>query len=665
METLKSGTKPVSLLNPSKFGDAERHIKNMVIDSEYYTARENNQQQYADYESILDMIELVRSQANYKWQSNVFIGMLISHMLTEAASWAAQDFSSRDFCDVYLEGKGTDDKKKAQAAKTAINEMLNIKDVYHFQKRMRARTINFIFGQAYALLWWEKKKRKRRVPVSRDQQGEQPLNGEPPGFTEVEEIVYDRFNYDVFDARNVFTDFSYSYSAQQKQWIILRSEKRISELKQDAKKMQYFNIKLLEDMVFSKVNKKKTVKNFPETETSKESYNKIGGAYGTKMPFYSKVDPSVDVLDRYGTIWAIVTKRDEDGVPLSIIPGYDEEGRLLSNGELVEAIVTFAGTGSDYTMIGFKPTWAIDSKGQPYKPIIRSWCYIHPTKDIGLSDGKNLRELNIALNDALNVTIDRTMLATMPMFIGRRDALENNPTIFYEPENLMLVEDIDRDLREMKINDNVTGGMALASFFQSTGSSMDAIWETTQGGLPRSHETATAIVGSENRTSGRAALKGLTWAYTFDQEFYQMMLQLAYRFADNETIIKILGEDLYMHFDAESDYTFVPLSQNIEQEGQKLRKVQSFDQMMGRIIGLAKIAPEKVIPIIAEIIIEQCQLLGMDYRDIAEKMKVFVESPIPKEEGQGAEQTADGSAPPVSNQAGVEMSGQEQMARGM
>ena len=320
-----------------KFGDRENYIKSIVIDSEYTTAKSNNQQQYSDYESILDMVELVRAEKNYDWKSDIFIGLLLSHMLTDTATWASQDFQSRDFVDIYLEGNQPDDKLKAKAAKTILNQVLNIKDIYHFHKRIRGRTINWLFGQVYALMWPEQLVRTKMVdqpPITQviNDYGEQgnivpkavqvPQEPRP-----VEEVVYDRINYDVFDARNVFTDFSYTYSVQQKPWVTLRSEKHFSQIKADAEKMQYFNLDVLQEKLFGG-GKKRHIRTVGETDTSKESFNKLGGAYGTKSEFYKQVDPKLDVLDRYGSIWAVVKERDEDELPAIIEPGYANDGTL-------------------------------------------------------------------------------------------------------------------------------------------------------------------------------------------------------------------------------------------------------------------------------------------------------------------------------------------------
>jgi hypothetical protein len=316
-------------------------------------------------------------------------------------------------------------------------------------------------------------------------------------------------------------------------------------------------------------------------------------------------------------------------------------------------------------MIGFRPTWAIDAKGQPFKPILRGLCYIHPTKDTGLSDGKNLREMNIAANDTFNISNDRVMLATLPVLKGRRDAIENNPTVFIEPENLILLENVDNDLKEMVIRDNIQGALQQMGFIKATASEMDAVFPTTMGGLPeKTSTTATAVSGAENRTSARGNLKGLTWTYSFDVEFYQMMLQMAYRFMRQDTLEKMLGKELAQSFDPNADYTYVPISENLENEHQKMKKVGVWDQMMGRITGLAKIAPKEMMPIIAMIIGEQAMLMGSEYREIADMLKKLSQAK-PQEEGKGVEGSKDGKPPPTSNQAGVEMGAGELQARGM
>ena len=651
----------------------ENLLKNQCIESEYKVALANNQEQYADYESIGDMLELQRNEKNYSWRSDIFIGLALSHYTSESAKWAAIDFASRDFVDIYLEGNQQDDSKKSQAAKTLLNNLLNIKEVYHFHKRMRARGINWCYGQVYGLMWWEQEvvKKKKKMPDKQTVQNDYDEEGNlvpklvsiPQEPQEYEDVVVDRMNYDVFDARNVFTDFSYTYSPQDKPWITLRTDnKTLSDLRANEEKNQYFNLDILEEKIFGG-GKKKKVSSQPETETSKETYNKIGGAYGTKQPMPKQVDPNIDILDRYGKIWAVVTERDEEDNPKKIDPGYDDNGDIKEGAELVEAIITHAGVGGVYTLIGFRPTWAIDAYGKPFKPILRGWCYINLSKDIGLSDGKNLREMNIAINDTFNLNNDRTMLATLPMFKGRRDALQNNPTIFIEPENVMMMEKPETDLMELVVRDNISGGMQQMAVIKSTASEMDGIWPPNMGGVPdKTSTTATATSAAGQGSNERENLKGLTWTYTFDAEFYPMILNLVYRNMRAETLQKILGKELFQYFDPRSNYTYIPLSENLENEHQKNKKVQTYIQVQGMLNGLAKIIPKAIPAASAKVFSNVMQLLGSDYREIG-RIVEGIANAKPEEEGKAGDVVKNPKDEAVSNQTGIPQSAAEIGAR--
>jgi hypothetical protein len=104
----------------------------------------------------------------------------------------------------------------------------------------------------------------------------------------------------------------------------------------------------------------------------------------------------------------------------------------------------------------------------------------------------------------------------------------------------------------------------------------------------------------------------------------------------------------------------------MEAEHNKMKKVQNWDQMIGRLSGLAKVAPKEIIPMIAVAVGEIAKLLGVEYRDIADKLKILENANPPNPEGgKGAEQTADGTAPPVQNQKGLPQPGMEQQARGI
>jgi hypothetical protein len=358
-----------------------------------------------------------------------------------------------------------------------------------------------------------------------------------------------------------------------------------------------------------------------------------------------------------------VEERDEiDGSPTKITPGYAPQGGILEKAELVEAIVSFAVIQGNYTLIRFQPTWAVDCNGQAYKPIVRSWNYIHPTKDTGLSDGKNLREIDTAMDDTFNISNVRVLLATLPTLKGKKSSLEENPTVYIEPEHIIELEDPEHDLMEMKIEDNIEGALRQMTLLSGMASQLDAIWPTTQGSPDKTGVTATAIQGAENRTNMRGSFKSLTYEYTSLTEEYWIVNQMTHRFAEPETVVKLLGQELAQAWDADGDYTYVPLSQSMEAEHNKIRKVQNWDQMIGRLAGLAKIAPKEIIPLIAMAVGEIAKLLGMEYRDIADKLKVL-EGANPQPEGKGAEQTEDGKGELAQNQRGGVQGTMELQAR--
>ena len=638
-----------------KFGNIETHLTSMIINDEFATAKSNQGYEITEFERIIDKIENIRAEKNYEWQSDINLGLMVSHLLTEQADWAAQEFQSRDFCDILLEGDKPDDALKAKAAKMVINKLLNIKDIFHYQKRIRSKTIAWMNGYVDCLCYWEKEIQEREFDVPRvDQMGQPLINeyGEPiVDRKKFKRILKDRFNYQPLDPRNVFTSTGYTYSNQEKDYIFIRSEKTIHDLKKEKEKFGYFNLELLESRLTNE-----------ETDTSKESYGKTtpNKTIPDKTPIHK-----FDVLDRYGKIWAIVKEVDDDGNPTVIEPGYDENGNVKDGAELIEAIISYANPAKNAeTLIRFQPTWAIDAVGRPYKPIIRGVAYIHPTKDQGMSDGKNLAELDTAANDTFNIGNDRTMLSTMVVMKGKKQSLEDNPTIFFAPGNVMHLENTD-DIQEFRITDNISGAMQQLGFVKNTASELDAKWPTTMGAVPEdASTTATAVNGAEGRTNRRGNLKSLTWTYSFDAEFYQMMLQMVYMNAEPETLEMLAGKELASYFDPNADYVYVPISANVEAEHSKMRKVSTYDQMMGRITGLAQFKPQQVFEIVAQIIAEQSQLLGGDYKKLTPLLENLVKAPVQQTE-QGVQQIADAPPQPTSNQNGTPMTGMEQDTRGM
>ena len=639
------------------YGEQEQIIAGIIVNDEYSTAKQNNSYDYSKFDALIDMLEGIRGEKNYDWESDINIPLIPSHLLTDAASWTTY-FQTRDFVEVYLEGE-PGDKPKCQAVKKLINKTLNMKEMYHFHKFMRMRMINWLYGNATALCYWEKdieivmQPQPAMKKVLIDENGEQIIVSEPQPDIPVKKIIVDRFNYEPLDPRNVFLSPEYCYSIQQKKYVIIRSEKSYEDLVEKQEQNGYFNLDLVKARMLSTA---------AETDTSKETYNKNDNK---QLPSKTPIK-TFDYLERFGKFWMLIEERNEDGIPIKAKPGISSTGEILDDAVLYEAIIGHAIIAGTPILVRFQPTFCIDSNNRTYRPLIRSWCYIHPTKDTGLSDGKNLEEIQVGVNDTFNVSNTRVMLATHPTMKVRKGAMDDNPTIYVEPNHLIELEDIDRDLKELEIRDNIGGAWTQLNALFTFASQLDSVWPGTMGGVPDDTSiTATATASSDTRTNQRQNLKTLTYEWTCLIEQYWLINQMTWRFAEDETLFKLMGE-LTPYFDPDADYTYVPLSQSLESEHNKIRKVGVLDQMMGRVVGLAKIFPKEVAMVVAKIIATQMTLMGNEYQDIAGLVEAMAQAK-PQQEGQeGATQISDGgSGIPMSNQNGIPMSGQEMDARGI
>ena len=637
--------------------DSQDYIATQVY-NEYTKARSNKAADDSDFEAVIDMIECQRTEKEYDWMSDVFLPEYASIYNTEASQWANQYFQSRDFVDVYLEGDRPEDPKKSQVIKKLINKTLNHRGLYHFQKYMRARSINSLRGDVYIVTGWVQDVENRKVGTQQipyemdvDVYGNPIVSDEqmPAIGTREEDVIRpivkeDRFEYEVIDPRNVFTDNTYTYSIQDKDWVTIRSERDYSWLKDNEKKFGYFNLDKVKDLQVQS-----------ETETSKDSYNKQDKKQkaDTKIDYY-------DVLDRYGLMWAIVKERDKFNNPTKITWGLDDEGNPKSKAELVKTITTVVVSGSQSVVIRFAPTPFVTATGDPYFPLIRGLCYIHPTKDVGMSDGKYSRELQIAINDTINLSNDRVRLATMPTFKGRKYSVEDNDQLYMEPEHIIPLEDVN-DLQEIVVRDNIAGALNQTALFIDKLQQVNSVYPTTMGNLPnQASTTATAVAGADARGNQRANYKSLTFEYTFLTELYWHIVQMTHQFMRMETADAVFGQDIKF-FDPNADYHYQPISSKIEAEYSKERKISMYDQMIGRLAGLAKVNPA-VIPIIGFMIGKQAELMGSDYREVAGMIENLNRTPNNPEKG--AQQTGDGQGMMVSNQNGVPMGGMEESVRG-
>jgi hypothetical protein len=630
------------------------------IKKEFDTEASNQTQNDSDFEAVIDLLECNRTEKNYEWLSDVFYPEYPAVLLTESSQWASQYFASRDFVDVYLEGDQDDDKLKCGLAKKLINKTLNRRELYHYHKYMRGRTINSTAGVVYAVCGWEQKLRPTVVGTKKVHDGSfsQLPNGMAiPNFKEedvVEDVpLKDHFEYDILDPRNVRTSNTYCYSVQQKEWITIRSEESYESLKQMEESHGYFNLDKVKELTKNK--------SITETDTSKESYNKADAQQRLDKP----VSKLGDILTRYGKMWAIVKESDSDGNPTKIDYAYDDIGEIKKDAQIVEGISAIFLYGGKSVLIRFQATPFINSSGNPYRPILRGLCYIHPTKDTGMSDGKYARESQIALNDTINISNDRVKLATMPVFVGDKYAMEENDQIYMEPEHIIPIEGGPDKIRELQIRDNIGGAMQQANMFITGIHNVTSIFPNTMGDVGQASTTATAIAGADSRSNTRQNYKALTFEYTFLIDLYSMILEMSYRFMHPATAIKLLGQEGAMKFDPTPDYTYQPITSAIEQEHGKRAKMQMIDQALGRIVNVPNPKTPKMINLLMAKFFD---LLGSEYQDI--KDSLLDEGPEGQKAAMGKQaqdQPMSFGAPPemTSNQNGMQVSSPEMMARGI
>lgn len=635
--------------------DQEAFIRGIVVDDEYTMSKNNQDGKFKDFEATIDMLECKRNEKEYDWMSDNFLPEFPSIVLTDASDWANQYFTTRSFVEVKLEGDNPLDKPKCAAAKKLINKVLNNRAMYHFHKYIRARMINTSIGEVYLLCRWEQEFRDKflgyeEVPsTSMDMYGN-PLvapNIQVPAMEQKEkyesELVRDMFNYDVLDPRNVFPSSEYAYSAQEKEFIIVRSEKTWFQLKADEAKNGYIGIDKL----------RKYTSQPEQTDTSRDTED-------DEEPDLEQVNPKFDVIERFGKFWVTIKASDENGYPTKIEPGYDKDGNVKSGADFIECIITFAQRGGESWLIRFQPTPFVDSKGKPYRPLVRGICYVHPTKDTGLNDGLLGRELQVAINDTFNISNDRIKLATMPTLKVKKYSNLDNPTIYFEPQHAIEVEDT-KDIEEFQISDNIQGALQQIQMLKGYMQQATAKYPTTMGDVPTlASTTATAVSEAGGKSSLRTNYKSLTVEYTMLTEFYWMIMQMAWQFANPETAQKMLG-DLMMAFDPDADYTFTPVSSAIETEFGKFKKLSIIDQFLGRIANIPNPNTPKVLNYLLGKAFELFSDEFPDYKNFLLDESV----PPPMEEGQMSPQMSQPNVMPTSNQNGLPMSLPEEGVRGM
>ena len=606
---------------------ADSVLANQIYNDEIIIAQSNQDWSDNNYESYLGILDNVRDDKKYEWQSDIRIPEFISHFLSQAAIDVGQYFGTRDFVEVKINDKADEAKKSAEASKELLNRTLNKRELLHYQKFVRGKGICNLSGRVYLKCWWEQAFEERQIGTKFEIYDGQEI--EVPVFEDV--AVIDRFNYDVWDQRNVFVSDDYAYTLQQKEWITFRSETTKADLEIDAEKNEYFNLELIGDA--------------PETtDTKQETYQGSDSPDGQTKENQSKAEHQYDLFERYGKYWVLETKK---GIEI----GIDENGAVLDNATYEDVIITIVKSSESKTLIGFKRTHFIDAHGMPFKPCMIGLCYIHPNDDKGMGDGQNQRELQTALDDTFNASQDRVILSTFPSLKGARQSIEDNSSIYIEPGHTMMLEDVN-DVQELNISSDISGALNQMQYLENKGRQADSMNETTTGGVPSiASTTATAVSAATSSSNTRVNYKSMTFEYTALLELYWMIQQMTYRFATDKTGFELMGDKLY-DFNPTLDYYYTPLSQSIETESSKATKIRDLNTLLQTTINIQHPDAVKTINFLYR---EIFKLMGDEYENVAQ-----LDENTPVQSG-GQQGKVEGDS--ASNQYGLQQSATESGAR--
>ena len=290
--------------------NVEKRLIGIVLDNEVTTAETNQSEEWGDYEAYLDLFDAERPDKEYDWMSDISLPEFATHMLTQSSIDVEQYFQTRDFVEVYVQDESDEAISASEAEQELQNRTLNRRDLFHYQKYVRAKNINHLNGHVDFKCWWE-----QEIDYDYDEE-----TGE-----ETEIIKKDGFNYQVLDPRNVLTSAEYAYSLRDKEWTIIRDEVLMWQLGDEAEQKGYFGLEGLE-LAMSGDETLKTETHIKTVESDKGT---------TQSHAKNLTGVRLDRYERYGKYWVM-----EDGSP-----GIDEYGEVIDGAMFDEMIMTFVKAG--------------------------------------------------------------------------------------------------------------------------------------------------------------------------------------------------------------------------------------------------------------------------------------------------------------------------------
>jgi hypothetical protein len=546
------------------------------LTTELEVAKRNNEKVNGDFKTFYNMIHSVRNRKPNEWESDISLPEFLSRLLTQIGNFCAQYFSSTDYVECDIDSEDPKDIAEAKASKKLLNILLKDPDAFYYHKIVRL--INYVFTCGNGVIkggydqvieqvisHYEQKSDFIVDDATGDYLAEDGSTyidptAQKPAIQSVQNPVYkdkvvvDKPNFDVWPNQCVYMSPEYTYTLNDKEYVIFETEKTLSQLKAEQEFMGYFNLDFLEPLV-------------PEGQRGEKTYNQDG----TEIPQPEPVDKTFVLYERWGKYPAI----EKDG---EYTPAIDEQGKVDPEAELVECIIHYIQEREKDN-----PRYVIGFKKSPHtrRPMVKFLCYVDMVNDNGFGDGEVNRELQIAMDDNFNIGAYRTTMAAMPSFKGKRfsgipEKVKTGPMHVTMLENLT-------DLEQWVINDNIQGTAYQHNLLASR---MDYSMATSPQmmGAP-SDRAETATVGSiqNQRANIRIGMKSMNLEFIGFADFYRMILTLCNDFMLPETLDDLVGKELAAAYNPKRKDKFKPVSQALETEESKQFKLKTWQGILGMV----------------------------------------------------------------------------------
>jgi hypothetical protein len=626
-------------------------VKNIY--SEYTIGESNNTEDNQNFEAALDMYDNVRTERDYDWQSDIPIPEFLNAIQGQTADDANAYFARKEYVSVNVLSKDPEQIASADSAKNLIDKTLARTDLDFFQKYIRLSTTKNIGGRSYIRCWWEQDIKPTKIDVKEltvltdhDINGQLKTDPEQEsGILEetvekdVLEVIRDRFAFDVIDPRNIMYSPEYQYNLRNKNWITLRYESNLQDLKRNAKIMGFMNLDQLEGIKLS-----------GETKIKEKITDWDLRGQAKKNPDVTPVKNFM-IIERWGMDYAVVRKRDINGNASEVSYGYDTNGEPLENAELVHLVQNVAvmnGESDKQVLIRWDLNPYKDNFGNPYIPLARGLCYIHPTKDRGFGDDVGSRGLQKAINDTFNANNDNTLLGMLK--------------IIKQPEGY------DEDEMPLRIEPMAVwpAGTEVVDFASNTVSALNQLETLTMkfnetnardSGVPvLSSAAATTVARAEKQVNVRSQYKNLVFEHTMMGNLYWMIIMMSAQFMLAETAIEILGEEDALAFNADLDYQYKPISESIETDSTSGAKIDRLNTALGYVMN----SQNAKAPSVANGILKKIfKLMGKEEEEITGEL-FDEDSPLNAPAGGGAQPSEGSPVQSAVNQSGAPQPSQQQ-----